>query len=211
MPNNPLLLAFFIIFMGVTTVMYIKQVSRGKRGEDQIADAITRARKRFGIKRPGLRADGVEVVEPSVYFKAFSLLVVFAAICAFGSFIYIWRDTPEMWLGKGLFFVVCALPVLLLACHALGSRLEIADDALTFRTAFRTRRLARADIRGYVWHLHNYKFYSPLSSPYMEQVIFDKLGAAYVIPNVLKDRIPRDSWLWDLEDLGQGRSRWWPW
>ena len=213
--SNPLLLAFFIVAMGVTTVLTIKQTSRAKRGEEKFEDAITRARKRYGIRRPGVTQDGLCTVVPHPLVRFLSAVV---ALCGFGFLcflVYRLRHTPEFWIGRGFFVAFGAVVLVAMALQSFSTRLGIDEDSITFESIFRTRRVARKDIRGYVWTLYGYALNpwagATLSGPVMQQVIFDKLGTAYVIPNVLKDRIPRDSWLWDLEDLGQGRRRWWPW
>jgi len=212
--SNPLLVAFFIVAMGVTTVLTIKQTSRARRGEDGLEDAISRARKRYGIKRPGVSQDGSYTVVPHVLVRILSAIVVLSGVGALAFLVYRLRHSPEFWIGKGFILAFAGVGLVAMALQSFLARIEIDETSITFKTNFRTRRVAREDIRGYIWTFYGY-VYNPwsgmTSDPAMQQVLFDKLGTAYVIPNVLKDRIPRDSWLWDLEDLGQGRSRWWPW
>jgi hypothetical protein len=132
------------------------------------------------------------------------MLFIGAAIWFMGFATVHWWGLP----GRPTSWKVIAMCSAILICAGLAAnawmaRITIDPTSVAFTTAFWGWRVERAAIAGYRFRerIGTFLLEVPAMAFYTEQVLFDHAGQPYPIPNVLKNRLPRRSWIWDLADL----------
>jgi hypothetical protein len=194
-----------ILFLAVLVVVGWRNVSKARRGDDDVEDAISRARLRYGRRRTGVGGTPVQRVDSHILVKLLAAIFIGTVLWMIGFIIYRWLTYPGHHLaGNMVIMSVIALLCAVVVADTATATLEIDDESIIFKSALSYRRLKRADVLGYRWV---YRYQRSWLGRRVEQVLFDKAGRCYTISHVLKHRLPHDCWIWELEDLGDMDER----
>jgi hypothetical protein len=197
-----------MVMVGFTSVLQSKQRRRYRDDDSPMESAIARARQRAGTLPPGADADGQELVLPHPMARLFAWLSGLGCLAIAGLIAHWWWHSPGRAFstaGIGLFSL--GMFYSLLAFNMAVTRASMDQDSFALKTLFRSWKVQRTDIVGCRWLT---QFPAGSGQWYVEQVLVDRIGRSYRIPNILKDRIPHGSWIRQLENYGNVWPPSWP-
>jgi len=187
------------LIFGVLIVLEFRQDRRYGTEDAPMEEATARARRRFGLHQRGA-SGGKAGIRPSAFARVLALALGLSGTYFLGFLVRNWweqGDHSVSFLGALVF--ACTVYFVADAFSSYMMRAEIDDDSIALRTLFTHWRVERTDLAGCRW-LQCYA--GSFGGRYVEQVLFDRHGKAYRIPNLLKERIPHGSWVRYLENLG---------
>ena len=190
------------------SVLQDKQGRRSRDDDSPIESAIARARRRAGTLPPGADADGQELILPHPIARLFAWLSGFGILALAGIIAHWWWHSPGRGFSAGgIALFSCGMIYGLLALNMAVTRASMDQESFALNTLFRSWRVQRADVVGCHWLA---QFPAGSGQWYVEQVLVDRAGRCYRIPNILKDRIPHGSWIRKLGDHGNEWPPSWP-
>ncbi|HEY4093269.1 MAG TPA: hypothetical protein VGN46_17290 [Luteibacter sp.] len=204
-----ILVVGLMVIVGFTSVLQFKQDRRYRDDDSPLETAIARARQRAGTRSPGATLRGYEQILPHPAVRLFAWLAGLGTLALAGLIVrWWWQTSVHEFSVPGVAFFLCGLTFGTLAINMAVTRASHDDDSFVLRTLFSSWRVQRAEIVGCRW-LEQHAVGS--GGWYVEQVLYDRAGRSYRIPNVLKDRIPYGSWIRQIENHGDVWPRSWPW
>lgn len=197
-----------MILVGFTGVLQFKQDRRYRHDDSPMEDAIVRARRRAGKRSPGASSRGYEKVLPHLAVRVFAWLAGLAILALAGLIVRWWWQAPGHGFSTpGVAFFMCGLIFGTLAINMAVTKASLSEDSLAVSTLFTSWKVERAEVVGCRWSEQS----ATSGGWYVEQILYDRSGRFYRIPNILKDRIPHGSWVRQLENHGDVWPRSWPW
>ena len=198
-----------MVLWSFIAILQVNQSRRYRPDDSPMENAIARARRRAGTRPRGATAYGYEKVLPHPMARLFAWFSGLGCLALAGLIAHWWWHSPGREFSTGgIAFFSCGMFYSLLAFNMAVTRASLDDDSFALKTMFSAWCVQRSDVVGCRWLRQSHAGHDGW---YVEQVLYDRAGGSYRVPNILKDRIPHASWVRQLENLDDVRPRSWPW